>query len=530
MIRSSLCALVLISLAVGGCGGGGERTRPQAPKTLVWGTQISPGTLNPVVSTSSLGRDVERLLFLPLVDFGPPPELELQPVLAESWELSEDRLKLTYHLRRDVVWEDGVPTTAKDVAYTFRMMKHPDVPFPNKGAIRKVSECRVADEWTVEFTFSEPSWEPLYNTRFYVIPEHVLASTPPADLMSASFNRAPIGNGRWKVKGWQGDNLLELVTSDTCPLERPKFDRLVIRVVPEETTLLAELDTGGVDVFRRFPSKHYREWSKKPDFEFHRFTDRGYVYAAFNHSKSKYADVVTRRALTMAIDRQAILDAFRDGFGTVVASPLYPDHFAFNPELEPYPFDPQGAAALLDEAGWTGRDEDGIRTRNGERFEVEFMLISDNKISEEMGTMIQAEYAKLGIEVTLSFFEFNVFIKRLNDKNFDATILARTLDFIYDPEDLFHTRAIAGRYNEMSFSDARVDSLIDLAKSTPDRKERQKIWWAFQEALHDAAAITVLYVSETSYPVRKDKVSFSPMDLRGGFWRLHEWVPAERSS
>ena len=210
--------------------------------------------------------------------------------------------------------------------------------------------------------------------------------------------------------------------------------------------------------------------------------------------------------------------------------PLFLDHPDWNPNVLPLPFDPARAAALLDEAGWSARDPDGIRTRDGRRFEFTFMLIANNEISEEIATMVQAEYGKLGIGVTSEYYEWTVYLDRLRAKNFEATVLARQGELIYDPEDLFHSRSIDTQFNDVSFGHPVTDSLIDLAKRTTDRLERRKIWWKFQEELDRLHPITILYVSAAANPVRKDAVENPVMDVRGPYYRIDEWKPAGRGS
>jgi peptide/nickel transport system substrate-binding protein len=519
------------AIAAAGCADR-EAPPPRAdlPRTLVWGNAVHPDHLSPVVAASGFAIDLCDLLFLRLVDFGPPPALELEGVLARSWELSEDGRTLEYSLRRDVAWEDGVPTTAHDVKFTFDTISDPEVPYPRRGALRKIEACEVVDDWTVRFRFSEPSWEPLFDTRFHIVPKHRLESVPPSEMMTNPFDRRPVGNGRWKLVEWSADDRLVLEASGTSALGRPHFDRIVFRIVPENNTLRAELLSGGVDVYHRYPSAFYVEDRERPELAFARFSDRTYVYLGWNLRNPLFADPRVRKALTHATDRETIIRAFRAGLGTVMAVPMYDGHPDLDPEVKPLPFDPDEASRLLDEAGWTERDENGVRTKDGRRFEFTFLLIANNQISEEIATMAQAEYVKLGIGVTTEFLENAVFLEKVDAKDFDAIVLARRGEFIFDPEDVFHSRAIDGRYNDISFSDPEIDRLIDLAKSTRDREERRKIWWKFQERLHEVHPITVLYAGDAIYPVRRDKVENPVMDVRGPLYRVHEWRPAGSAS
>ena len=519
-------ALLLAAFAAAGCGADRSPARDRGPSTLVIGVSSQPDHLNPLVAGTAFAVDLCNLLFLRLAYWGPPPAYDFTPVLAESWDLSGDGRVLTYHLRHDVTWSDGVPTTAHDVVFTFERARNPSVPFPERSKLRMIRSCTAPDEWTVRFEFSEPSWEPLYTTDLPVVPEHLLRDVPPEEMDTCAFDRAPIGNGHWKLREWVREERVTLEANVSCGLGRPVYDRVVVRVIPEETTLRTELLTGGVDVYDRYPNKWYREDSQRGELKFTRMSDKGYVYIGWNHKNPRFRDVRVRKALTMATDRATILSAFRGGFGQVAALPIFAEHPDFDPDVKPLPFAPDSAARLLDEAGWTGRDPDGVRTKDGMRLEFTYMLISANEISEEIATMTQAEFRKLGIGVTSESFEWTVYIGRLRKKQFDATILARRGDLLFDPEDVFHSRAIDGQYNDISFGDAVTDSLIDLAKSTPDRIARRAIWWRFFEAFDRVHPVTVLYVSQTSYPVRRDRVAKAPMDLRGAYYLLHEWEPA----
>jgi peptide/nickel transport system substrate-binding protein len=517
--------LALIPLLAAGACSPGDEGRAAAPSQLVWGINNEPDTLNPVTVASVFGRDLCNLLFLYLADFGPPPDFAFEPELAESWEVAPDRTSVTFHLRRDVTWHDGAPTTAHDVKFTFDTISHPAVPYPQRGQIRDIAACEVLDDWTVRFTFRQPCWEPLYATWFHVVPRHLLETVPPDAWQSDEFGRRPVGNGRFRFLEWERGIRLVLGANDS-PLGRPGFDRVMFRFVPEDVTLRTELLTGGVDVYHRYPHRFWAEDRENPELEYLRISDRTYVYIGWNLRNPIFADRRVREALTLAIDRQTIVDAFRAGSGTVVDVPVFAEHPDFNPNVTPAPFDPARAAALLDDAGWTGRDADGFRTKDGRRLEFTYLMSANNVISEEIATMTQQSFGALGVSVRTESLEFTVLLERQEAKDFDALILARSAGLILDPEDVFHSRAIEGRYNAVSFADAEVDSLIDLAKSLPDRLERRRVWWRLQETLAQKRAVTVLYVGEAIYPVRRARVENPVMDLRGPFQRLHEWLPA----
>jgi len=524
MFRPAVLVLALTLCAAAACAPGGERAAG-VPQTLVWGVNSQPDYLNPALVGSGFARQICDLLFLRRCEEGPPPELAFEPLLAESWELGDDGRSITYRLRRDIRWHDGAPTTARDVKFTFDLLANPEVPYTQRGRIRQISSCEVLDDWTVRFRFSGPAWEPNYATAFHVLPEHLLAGVAPTEIESAAFNRSPVGNGRWRFREWVRESRLVLEADPETPLGRPHFDRVVFRFIPEDITLRTELLTGGVDVFHRYPHRFYVEDRTNPDLEFLSIPDGSYVYIGWNLRDPLFTDARVREALTLATDRQAVIDAFRAGFGRIVDAPVFDEHPDFNPNLVPTPYDPARAAELLDEAGWTARDPDGVRTKDGRRFEFTYTLIANNPISEEIATMTQEAYGKLGIAVHTEFIEWTVFLEKISAKDFEAVVLSRGNDLVLDPEDTYHSRAIEGRYNSISFADPTVDSLIDLAKSLPDRAERRKVWWRYQEVMQQLHAITPLYTGEALYPVRRDKVARAVMDVRGPMVLLHEWLP-----
>ena len=140
-----------------------------------------------------------------------------------------------------------------------RTISNPEVPYPRRSQIRKVQACEVVDDWTVRFRFSEPSWEPLFDTRFHIVPKHLLESVPPSEMMTNAFDRNPVGNGRWKFVEWSADDRVVLGASETSALGRPQFDRIVFRIIEGDAQIDA-LANGEIDAMDIGPdaNKHAR--------------------------------------------------------------------------------------------------------------------------------------------------------------------------------------------------------------------------------------------------------------------------------
>lgn len=493
--------------------------------TLVVGISVDADALNELVHTSTISRDIIELLFLRLTEYD--QDLNFVPRLAESWEFSPDHRALTYHLRRDVFWTDGVPTTAHDVAFTYRLMTNPLIAYTGISDFDFVERVDVLDDYTITFLFRQPYADQLGDTRIVVLPKHLLEGVEPERMKHAQFNRRPVGNGPFKLESWTSQDRIVLVANEDYYEGRPHLDRVIFRVIPDQTTRLVELDTGGIDMYESVPTSDQARLAKDPRLLVWRYPGRSYVYVGWNLLNPLFKDVKVRQALTMATDRQGIIDGLRFGLGDLCIGPIVPTSWAYNADIEPYPFDPEQARGLLAQSGWQDRDGDGLLDKDGQPFAFAMKIIADNQISEEISTVMQEELKHLGIRMTIQSLEWNVFLKQTQAKDFDACILAWEADFVINPTPVWHSKSIQGKYNYVSYANPEVDELIDRGRLAVDRQEAKKIWHRFQEIIAQEQPYTFLYVSQDCHAIDR-RFKGVHMDIRGPYKNLHRWwVPRE---
>jgi peptide/nickel transport system substrate-binding protein len=522
-------AIMALCLALA-CGSGQDRDAGPGDAsryggTLVVGLRVDVDALNELVSTSAPAQDIIDLLFLRLTEYD--HNLELSPRLARSWEFSPDHHVLTYHLRPGVYWTDGVPVTAHDVKYTYRLMIDPVIAYPGISDFDFVQEVQAVDDSTVRFVFTRPYADQLGDTRMLVLPKHLLEKVPPERMKFADFNRHPVGNGPFKLESWSSQDRIVLVPNEDYYEGRPYLDRVIFRVIPDETTRKVELETGGIDLLPTVPTSDQAYWENNPDVRLWRYPGRDYVYVGWNLRHPIFADRRVRQALTMATDRQGIIDGLRFGLGQLCTGPIVPTHWAYNPNIQPWPYDPQRALSLLREAGWSDADADGVLEKDGCPFAFTMTVIADNRISEEIATVMQEAFRKLGIRMGIKALEWNVFLNRTQAKDFDACILAWRGDFVINPTAVWHSRSIEGKYNYISYANPEVDELIERGRLTIDRDEAKKIWYRFQEIIAEEQPYTFLYVSHDCHAIHR-RFRDVHMDIRGEYRNLHHWwVPRE---
>jgi peptide/nickel transport system substrate-binding protein len=488
--------------------------------TLVVGIRVDVDALNELVSTSAVAQDIIDLIFLRLTEYD--EDLNIVPKLARSWEFSPDHRILTYRLRGDVRWTDGLPTTAHDVAYTFRLMTDPAVAYPGISDFDFVERVEVVDDTTINFIFKQPYADQLGDTRMIVLPKHHLEKVEPHEMKFADFNRRPVGNGPFILEEWRGQDRIILVPNEDYYLGRPHLDRVIFRVIPDETTRRVELETGGIDMLPTVPTSDWDRWAGDERIQLWKYPSRDYVYVGWNLRNPLFEDMRVRQALTMATDRQGIIDGLRFGLGELCTGPIVPTSWAYNPDIRPYPFNPQRARELLDEAGWRDRDHDGILDKDGRPFAFAMKIITDNRISEEISTVMQEEFKHLGIAMTIQSLEWNVFLKQTQAKDFYACILAWRADFVINPTQVWHSKSIQGKYNYVSYANPEVDQLIERGRLTVDRQDAKQIWHRFQEIIAQEQPYTFLYVSQDCHAI-DGRFRGVHMDIRGPYKNLHRW-------
>lgn len=528
--RMVVACVALLAALASGCSGPKKRAEAHEPPRY-GGTAVVAGPtdlngLNPLVSSEAWADQVLRFaLFMPLIRYD--AQLGYEPYLAESWEMTGDT-GVVFHLRHDVRWQDGQPTTAYDVAFTYERAKDPATAFPNSEYFQYWQGVQVLDSFTVRFRF-KPHAEPLAGLPFTPIaPKHLLDTIPPARLRQAAFNLAPVGNGPFRYVSHRADDRWVFEANPDFPKAlggRPYLDRFVWRAVPENITQVAEVQTGDVDVALTPPMSAVRKASAADGVHLVEYPSRRYAFVGWNGRRPPLNDPRVRRALTMAINRQAMVDAFRDGFGQVAVGPVLPWHWAFDHDLPPLPYDPDSARALLAAAGYRDRNGDGIvENAAGKPFQIELKVVASNSVNRDIAELIRGNLAAIGVRVTTQPVEGTTLIADVTspDRRFDAFVFGWDGDFRLNLRNQFHSAEMSGPYQFASYRNAAVDSLLDAANLVEDRDKALPLWHRLQRILRDEQPWTFLYYQPQVLLVR-DRLQGATMDSRGALVNLARW-------
>jgi peptide/nickel transport system substrate-binding protein len=532
--RAILGGLIALPVACGG-------DRPSADvadgEATAGGTAIiafnaEMGRFNPLVNTDQNTNEViYYMLFTPLVQYD---ELfEPRPYLAESWALEPEAV--TFHLSRDVRWHDGEPVTAYDVEFTFQCAKDPETASVLSSAyLELVESAQVIDSFTIRFTFTRPHARPLDGFWWAPVPKHLLEDTPPAEMIRSPFNRRPVGSGPFRFVDWEAGESVTLVRVTDFPesLGGPPFlDRVIFRLIGEPATLLSEALTGGIDVNGSLFPHQAEQVERTPGVRLLSYPFREYYYIGWNVRRPLLQDPRVRRALTMALDRQQLIDVLMYGYGQPATGTIAPWHPMFT-AIEPLAFDQAAAAATLADAGWIDRDGNGVREdETGTPLRFTLMTNHENPVRVDIAQVAQARLARIGVEVDVRTLEWQTLLARHRGREFDAVVQSWVLDnFRVDPAALFHSSQAdrTGSYNRSGLKDPEVDRLIEAATTTTDPETARRLWSEFSLALQQAQPFTFLMWLDELASV-SDRIRGVEMDARGTLVTIADWwIPPDR--
>lgn len=540
--RSRLAAPAALALAVlslggcGGCNGGppqgdGAATADGEPRrggqvVIATGADIT-GVNNLIARTNNPTESLLRLVYLQLVreridwEKGPPT---FEPNLAERWEWSDDHLTITFHLRRDARWSDGEPVTAEDVRFSHEAQTHPDVAWDTAYYKDAVTAVEVVDPHTIRFTFSHvyPS-QLLELNEGYIFPAHVYGRIPFSEWRTRGqwFLDHAVYAGPFVLASWtpQQEIVLERNPSYFDP-ELPRLDRAVFRVIPDPANRLTQLLSGGVHFTDGVSTEAAERIRREPGVELIDYWGPSFIFLGWNLTREPFDDPEVRRALTLAIDRQTLVDNVWGEFGRVSNSPVIQNVWIYNRDLEPWPYDPQRARRMLADLGWTDSDGDGKLDKDGKKLAFELATNSDNRQRMDAAVLIQSQLAQVGVEATPRGMEFQSLITRIEQGDFEATIQGWTMPTGLDFKFAFHTDEIGDGNNFVGYSNPEVDRLLEEFRLQPEVADGEPLLLRLQELLHQDLPYTFLWESK-----RAVGVSGRLREVRPGAVYFHENLP-----
>ena len=450
-----------------------------AREALVVGMEAEPPGLDPGQALGLHTLRVTAQLFETLVAT-PDDSTEVVPGLAESWTTSADGLAWTFKLRRGVRFHDGTPLEAAAVKFTFDRVIDPSHPHAKSGKwsfvagyLSSVKSVDALDPLTVRLNLKYPTSS---LAALLALPNCAIVSPAAFAKDPAAFDSWPVGSGRYRFETWERGSRLVLKRNDDYWGVKGRPQTLVYRAIPDATTRVTELLTGGVDLILPIAPDFIEKLEKTPQVTVHKKTGLTVWYVGFNVDKKPFTDKRVRQAFNHAVNKDAIVRDILKGTGVPAVGPLLPGTWAADPALRKYAYDPAAAKRLLAEAGYP----------NG--LEVDFWVPESGSGMQspvEMSTVIQSNLAAIGVKAPLKTFEWGSYLGKLRS---DAPVMFALSWFLKseDPDlslyPLFFSKN-SPLPNRSNYANPDVDALLLQARQVADRGKRAELYRKAQQII-----------------------------------------------
>lgn len=490
--------------------------------TVVYASGADLESANPLVTIHPLARQIQRYaLFVTLARYD--PALRPEPYFARRWSWSADHRTLTVSLASGLQWQDGVATTARDVAFTLDAARDPATGYPRYADLADVTRVDAPSDTTVVITFAraQPRF-PLVLCELPVVPAHILDTVPRARMRHARFGFAPVGNGPFRFVERRPGQRWVFERNEAFPAELggpPRLRRLVVVVVDEAATKFAGLVSGELDVAGIAPSMAALV-ARDPALRILSYPVLMSDAIIFNTARPPFDDVRVRRSVGLAIDRERIVRAALAGYGSPASGPVPPDH----PDAWRVPpaHDTARADSLLDAAGWR-RGSDGWRRRGGAPLAFELLTVGGAGNATEQ--LIQGDLAAVGIRMSIRQRELASFLAeaRATPKRFAAlfTGIPGDVSLAYLSA-MYDSRQAGGALDYGDFHTPRLDTLLARAREAPDDASARDAWVAVQQELARLVPAVWVFHARGLQGLSR-RLRGVTMDLRGEMVTLHDW-------
>lgn len=516
------------------------KTRNSSDILIVGETDGFKGQFISSYNSTAADGNVMRVCFSPLLRYNNKNEIE--NVLAKSYEVSEDEKTFTFHLKDDVVFSDGTPLTAKDVAFTYNTIADPSydgrhtavvkdiVGFEEynndmEGKIKSMEGIKIIDDHTISFEFKEALRVNMENFigQLYILPEHFYKFEKGNTQALKDKQHKILGSGPYKLSKFEPGQYVELVINEKYFGEKkPQIPKIIIKET-QMATQTEELVAGQIDMAPGEIDPDNLEIAKEGGFiDFYQYPRAGYGYLRFNCNEAPTDDKNVRKALVYGFNRKAFVDTFFKGLASVQDVPMPQVAWGYTKELQQeltsYDFSPEKAGQLLDEAGWKMGD-DGYRYKDGKKLSIHIASISEAEMWDMVAGLMADNYKQIGVDLKISQMDFNSLMSKVYDEREGFNMYSMAVSF-YTPDpaqDLYsswHSQFDKpGGDNTAQFRNEKNDQLLEELRKEFDREEAKQLYSDWAVNINDEIPILILYANLYTDMVNNRVKGYNPTGI-----------------
>lgn len=522
MRRRILLLVVCAALFIIGCSSKKSDGTISRPEVIV-AIEGDVDSFNPLFAQEVAAGEINDLLFPGLLASSFDEKtgtLTYTPLLARSWEYANGNRDVVFHLRADAQWADGTPVTARDVKLSYELYGDPDVASIRQGAVAELKltngkpdiskSIEILNDSTVVFHFERSYPGQLFDAGLPILPAHILQSIPRKDLSTHDVNRNPLASGPFLLARWTPMQDVVLVSNKQSRLPYPaKLTSLIFKVIPDQAARVAQLQKGEVDLVAGLRPEDATALAGSPHIRIISTPGRDYDFIGWNNIDPEtfassdgrniqphklFGSREVRKALTMAVNREELVQAYLGHHGQVAMggiSPLF--KWAYNDTLHSLPFDPKQSLSLLDKQGWRDSNGDGVLDKNGIKFTFILKVPSGNQLRSVIAAVIQQQLKEIKVDVAVEQVERGTFWEDMMGRKYDAWIAGFSVPLQMQLDDLWQSDLSTYPYNLAGFRNTRIDEILAAARSLNREVEGAALWKEFQSIIHDEQPYTFLF-------------------------------------
>jgi peptide/nickel transport system substrate-binding protein len=505
-------------------GGGGRVNAWTTPHVLTISDAGDVNTLNPHLGLTAEVANLSEMTMAWLVKWDennrPYPELATEVPTKANGGVSEDGLTITYHIRKGVKWSDGAPFDADDVVFSTAVVNNPAN--NETGRLDQIVKVDQPDKFTVVFHLNKPyssSTASFFSSccaNACLLPKHLLAQYP--NINNVPYNSLPVGIGPFKFERWDRSKQVVMVANPLYWRGRPKLDKIIYKILPDRDTLMAQLESHQVDLWYEFSGAYLSRIRALDAYAVFQRPSYAFNHLDFNVAHAAVADPVVRRALRLALNRQALVDKVEHGVGTVQDSAT-PDGAPYFVDMGTTPYDPSKANALLDQAGWEV-GADGIRAKNGVKLDLVAAVRSGRPDIDQQLELVRNDWKRIGVALNVHHYPATLLFAPINQggvvygDKWDLTTFVWATDPIGDYSQIYGCQAFPpnGR-NNLRWCDPTAQRAMDALLGHYDQSQRNAdVRVLMQHFVTDVPSI-VTFARVDMFAYNKDLKNYRPNSL-----------------
>jgi peptide/nickel transport system substrate-binding protein len=547
MCRSPYVAVLAAAAFIGLAGCTKVSTETGAPAAgnphtvhglLRWGGVAEPDSMDPVVGNQQIEIDLSMFWAGYLLNWNDQNKFEPELATAEpttaNGGISADGLAITYHLRRNVKWQDGAPFSADDVIYTYQQVMNPANFVGSTVGYKDITSIDKKDDYTIVVHLKQryapfvAAFFTMSGTPYPILPKHILSKYP--NINKVDFNRIPVGTGPFKVVEYDKGRLIKMVANPTYWRGAPKLNEIVYNVIPDETTILTQLKTGELDFEYNAPSSQAESLADIPGTRVYHTPFTQYRQIALNLHNPILADVRVRKALAYAINKHDLIQKIAHGLNIPADTDQPPFLWAHNDHVTKYDYDPAKASALLDAAGWK-MGSDGFRHKDGQTLELGMTGATGAAESRNLEEVVQTQWQAVGVKSDVRNADSALLFATYGAGGLLQTGKYDTGFYSWingvDPDDSVNFMCdeipAKGGQNQSFFCDPKLDAAERVALTQYDISKRKPAYDTIQSILADQVpTIFIWYVARQDI-ANVDLKGYKPAHAVTTFWNTWDW-------